>query len=43
MLDTIIHLALIAYLIIAPTIAVFLLRKSALALALVVTGLPRSS
>jgi hypothetical protein len=38
MLDTIIHLALIAYLIIAPTIAVFLLRKSALALALVVTG-----
>ena len=38
MLDTIIHWVLIAYLIIAPTVVVFLLRRSALAFALVVTG-----
>ena len=38
MLDTLIHWVLIAYLIIAPTVVVFLLRRSALAFALVVTG-----
>ena len=38
MLDTIIHWALIAYLIIAPTVAVFLFRKPGLPFALIVAG-----
>jgi hypothetical protein len=38
MLDTIIHWGLIAYLIVAPTVAVFTFRQPALAFALIVAG-----